>query len=321
MKLVTLILFVCIELCVFADNINGIHVKTYGTRTDQALIFVHGGPGYNSHDFEVTTAVNLAKLGYFVVTYDQRGQGRSLPTDLANYSYDQYADDIKDISENYNLKNIVLLGHSHGGAVSIHTLKKYPHLVKKVALLGAPLDWVALTDAIIANCKKNYSAVGNSEYLVGLEKVESSFKRYPLLDDNQKVGAVGWIFVHAGACELYNVSDPTEEFKNFQVLLKNTPIERVNASNSQKPMPSFIKNEDYIRQNLLDFVAKNNSKFCGIYGSEDGLFTPASLNSIRKAIEPNMSNSRFHILKGASHHFYFQRQKDFFSYLKSRCDI
>lgn len=321
MRLFILFFIIAFHPLVAAENLNGIHINTYGNSNNQALLYVHGGPDYNSHDFEVTTATNLSRLGYFVVTFDQRGQGRSSKTDPTHYNYSQYADDIKMIIESYKLKDVVLLGHSHGGIISIHTLKKYPELIKKVALLGAPIDWISMTDAIVENCKESYSSVGNSEYLEGLEKIEASFKNYESLNDVQKIGTISWIFIHARACGLYNVANPTAEHMAFEELLKKNPIEAMVAENAQKPMPGFVKNEDYVRTNLLEFVARNNSKFCGLYGAEDGLFTAASLDEIHKAIDPTKSGVKFHIIKGASHHFYFQKQKEFFEQLQSKCDL
>lgn len=36
--------------------IDGMYVNTFGNSKDPAIIFIHGGPGYNSQDFEITTA-------------------------------------------------------------------------------------------------------------------------------------------------------------------------------------------------------------------------------------------------------------------------
>jgi pimeloyl-ACP methyl ester carboxylesterase len=68
-----------------------------------------------SQDFEWSTAAALAADGFFVVVYDQRGQGRSKPaTDPKDYSYQKYADDIKILITQLNLKQPTLIGHSHG---------------------------------------------------------------------------------------------------------------------------------------------------------------------------------------------------------------
>lgn len=54
-----------------------IYSAAYGKASDPAVIFLHGGPGYNSLDFEVTTAQKLADQGFYVIVYDRRGEGRS----------------------------------------------------------------------------------------------------------------------------------------------------------------------------------------------------------------------------------------------------
>jgi len=110
-----------------SQKIDSLYVDAYGDKSNPAIIFVHGGPGYDSQDFEFSTAVPLSAQGYYVVVYDQRGQGRSdlaqAPTD---YSYKQYADDLKTIISQLGLTKPVLIGHSHGGPISLKFDQFYP---------------------------------------------------------------------------------------------------------------------------------------------------------------------------------------------------
>ena len=99
-----------------STKINGLYVNTFGDSSNPALIFVHGGPGDDSSNFEVTDATELAAAGYFVAVYDERGQGRSTySSGMAAYNYSTYSDDLMSIISALNLKNPVLLAHSHGG--------------------------------------------------------------------------------------------------------------------------------------------------------------------------------------------------------------
>ncbi len=75
----------------------GLYVKDYGRIGSTPILYVHGGPGFSSWDFELTTAPVLASLGYFVIVYDERGQGRSEPCNASEYNYRVYAEDIKAI--------------------------------------------------------------------------------------------------------------------------------------------------------------------------------------------------------------------------------
>ena len=41
-----------------------IYSKAFGDPNNEPIIYLHGGPGYNSIGFEVTTAQNLPKAGF-----------------------------------------------------------------------------------------------------------------------------------------------------------------------------------------------------------------------------------------------------------------
>ena len=55
-----------------------IYSKAFGNKKGIPVIFLHGGPGFNCVNFEVTTAQKLADKGFYVIVYDRRGEGRSL---------------------------------------------------------------------------------------------------------------------------------------------------------------------------------------------------------------------------------------------------
>ena len=48
-------------------DLEGLYINSYGSSQNQSIIFVHGGPGYDSQDFEWSTASALASAGFFVV--------------------------------------------------------------------------------------------------------------------------------------------------------------------------------------------------------------------------------------------------------------
>ena len=49
-----------------------IYYQSFGDKKDPTILFLHGGPGYNSASFEATSAQNLANAGYHVIVYDRR---------------------------------------------------------------------------------------------------------------------------------------------------------------------------------------------------------------------------------------------------------
>ncbi len=87
-----------------------IYYKDWGT--GQPVLFSHGWP-LNSDSWEAQMLFLSAK-GYRCIAHDRRGHGRSSqPYDGNNM--DTYADDLSEIIETLDLKNIVLVGFSAGG--------------------------------------------------------------------------------------------------------------------------------------------------------------------------------------------------------------
>lgn len=89
-----------------------IYYKDWGPKTGQPVILSHGWP-LNSDSWEAQ-AFHLAQNGFRVITHDRRGHGRSSQPWDGN-DMDHYADDLSDLIEALDLRNIILAGFSTGG--------------------------------------------------------------------------------------------------------------------------------------------------------------------------------------------------------------
>src|SRR5450756_664182 len=87
-----------------------IHYKDWGK--GQPVIFSHGWP-LNGDAFE-DQMFYLAPKGYRCIAHDRRGHGRSSQPWNGN-DMDTYADDLSELIEKLDLKNVILVGHSTGG--------------------------------------------------------------------------------------------------------------------------------------------------------------------------------------------------------------
>ncbi len=121
-------------------NGNGVtlHVRVVGgAASGNVLIAIHGGPGMTS-DY----LLNLEKLAgpdLAVVTYDQRGVGRSSSpqADPANYTLFKYAEDLDAVRLAVGVEKVILFGHSWGGIVAMRYATLYPERVRSVVLMGS----------------------------------------------------------------------------------------------------------------------------------------------------------------------------------------
>ena len=73
-------------------NSQTIYSKAFGDPKNDPIIYLHGGPGYNSMGFEITTAQKLSENGFYVIVYDRRGEGRS-PDEQAVFTFQETFDD------------------------------------------------------------------------------------------------------------------------------------------------------------------------------------------------------------------------------------
>jgi non-heme chloroperoxidase len=108
-----------------------IYYKDWGPRNGQPVILSHGWP--LSSDSWESAAFFLANNGFRVITHDRRGHGRSSQPWDGN-DMDHYADDLAQLIEALDLKNIILAGFSTGGGEVARYVGRYG--TKRIAKLG-----------------------------------------------------------------------------------------------------------------------------------------------------------------------------------------
>ena len=92
------------------------------------FVILHGFLGMG--DNWKTLGMQFSEHGFRVHMIDQRNHGHSFHDN--EFSYEVLVEDLKRYCECYNLKNIVLLGHSMGGKTAMLFATKYPELVSKL---------------------------------------------------------------------------------------------------------------------------------------------------------------------------------------------
>lgn len=103
-----------------------------GTKT---ILFIHGWPG-NHNLFEYQFNL-LPKMGYRCIGMDCRGFGQS-DKPWTGYNYNRLSDDIRIVIEALKLRNIILGGHSTGGAICVRYMARHQgYGVAKLALFAA----------------------------------------------------------------------------------------------------------------------------------------------------------------------------------------
>lgn len=122
-----------------------------------AVVFLHGGPGYNSHSFAVQAGRSL-ESEVRMVYLDQRGSGRSERPWTREYSMARLVADLEGVRRQLGLSRMVLLGHSFGGLLALEYAATHPERVAKLILVSAASDIPASCQARVDFLADRYPA-------------------------------------------------------------------------------------------------------------------------------------------------------------------
>lgn len=112
-----------------------IFVNDINPSGNETILFIHGWPA-NNKIFEYQYN-QLIPMGYRCIGVDTRGFGNS-DKPLTGYDYDRLADDLLQVIQTLELKNITLAGHSTGGSIAIRYMARHRGFaVSKLALLAS----------------------------------------------------------------------------------------------------------------------------------------------------------------------------------------
>jgi non-heme chloroperoxidase len=120
-----------------------IFYKDWGT--GQPILFSHGWP--LSGDAWEAQMLFFGMNGFRVIAHDRRSHGKSSQTWDGN-NMDQYADDLAEVIDKLDLKNLIMIGHSTGGGEVAHYLGRHgTKRVARVVLVGAVPPLMLKTEA------------------------------------------------------------------------------------------------------------------------------------------------------------------------------
>jgi proline iminopeptidase len=158
------------EVTVQADDVT-LHVRIAGNQeAEEILIAIHGGPG-NSMDYMVSLE-ELASDEIAVITYDQRGAGRSSePSE--GFALLKYVEDLEAVRKAVGSEKVHLFGHSWGGIVAMRYATIYPQRVKSIILMGSGPPSAAAANAAQANLRHRIAAL-QQQGVIGKELPSTS---------------------------------------------------------------------------------------------------------------------------------------------------
>jgi len=303
-KALTVFVFI---VSTFVVNSQTIYSKAFGNPNDKSLIYLHGGPGYNSVGFESTTAQKLSENGFYVITYDRRGEGRSTDKN-AKFTFNETFDDINLIYDKFNLTSATLIGHSFGGVIATLYAEKHPEKTKSIILVSAPLSMQETFSTIVKSSKSIYISNKDSvnlNYINMLEKMDKS-----------SIEHSSYCFSHAMQNGFYYPKEPTKEALNIYKKFKtDTLLIKYGSQMTYEAPRGFWQNEKYTTLDLnenLKRVLKNSTPAFGLYGKGDGLFSETQIRNIENLI----GEDNFEYISNCSHNLFIDQQTKFINSIK-----
>ena len=276
--------------------------RSFGNPTEEALLFLHGGPGYNSANFEITTAQRLSEQGFFVICYDRRGEGRSKALDAA-FTFAETFQDILALLDQYDVEKVHLLGHSFGGIVGTLFADQYPEITGSLILIGAPVVFQETLKNVIARSRAIYEEKQdqvNLNYMNMLENMDTSSMAYS-----------SYCFMHAFQNGFYSPKNPSQEAQDLYKLFQTDSTLKTYGSEMTYPPPQgFWENEQYTTLDLREKIQGIQAKqlpIYGLYGEEDGLFSEKQIEKL----EELLGRDQFSYLPNCSHTVFIDQQSLF----------
>ncbi|TDE11967.1 alpha/beta hydrolase [Dyadobacter psychrotolerans] len=281
-----------------------LYVKTFGNKSDEPVLFLHGGPGYNSAVFEATTAKTLSEKGYYVIVYDRRGEGRSANVSPAEFTFSQTFDDINKILKGQNIKKVTLIGHSFGGIVATLFAEKHPGVVEKLFLISTPVVMQETFRTILDSSQKLYESKKDTTNLYYLGLIRKM--------DTTSIAYSSYTFMHAMQNGFYATKTPDETAKKLYTEFGKDSLAKYASQMTQQAPLGFLKNEHYTTLNLtaaIQNVKRKGIKIYAMYGKDDGLYSPEQVAAAGNLI----GKENVLYLGNCSHNLFMDRQEQFIS--------
>ncbi|HLI70260.1 MAG TPA: alpha/beta hydrolase [Ktedonobacteraceae bacterium] len=138
-----------------------LYVHLDGPSSAPALLYLHGGPGTGSYDFEVFQQARLTRQ-IRLVTLDQRGVLRSDPLNSEDpFSLQDLIEDCEAVRHELGLSQWFVLGHSFGGYLATRYATTYPEAVQGLIFENPTFDIGLTARSLLQAAAGEFSALGD----------------------------------------------------------------------------------------------------------------------------------------------------------------
>ena len=134
-----------------------LYFEVVGDPAAPPVLYLHGGPGYNSYSFRELVGEGLSD--YRMIYLDQRGSGRSAPLSQPLLDLDTLVADVEAVRAYLELDRFTPLGHGFGALVALEYARRHP---KRTARVIAVNPWLHLPNLALTLLRSASQISGQS---------------------------------------------------------------------------------------------------------------------------------------------------------------
>lgn len=241
-------------------------------KNNPIIIFVHGGPGCSEIPY-VTKYQDILEKDFTIVHYDQRGSGKSYSffEDYSNITSQLLVSDLLAItdyiSERFEKKKILLVGHSFGTYIALQAAEKAPEKFTSYIGIGQMSDPIKNELNSLKYCLEQAHKAGNYNDFEQLERLKSDIEKGTIITPRNYVRKYG------GASRLiddngdylegflthpeYNLLDVVRYFQGVSV-----SQDILLTESTKRPLPSLVKSIEipcYFIMGQYDYMTTTES--------------------------------------------------------------
>ncbi|WP_409250857.1 alpha/beta fold hydrolase [Bacillus sp. SCS-153A] len=140
-----------------------LYVEEYGSPYNEAVLYLHGGPGESCYDFSEAQAEKMGE-NFRVVVIDQRGVCRSegIKADEA-FGLMDIIEDCEALRKEMKISMWSLIGHSFGGFLSVLYASEFPASIHKIILEGPTFDFELTSRNLLRKTASLLKEAGNHD--------------------------------------------------------------------------------------------------------------------------------------------------------------
>ncbi|MGH4123823.1 MAG: alpha/beta fold hydrolase [Clostridium sp.] len=267
-------------------------VKLYVKKSGQGIpcIFIHGGPGEGSLDFEVLGGNSLESFMQ-IIYFDQRGSARSGGTSADDYSIERIIDDIEEIRKNLGISKWIVMAHSFGGIIATNYVYKYQNFVHKLILSNTTLN---MEDSFKSQIYYGSNLLSKEE----LQSISynSNLEKWKYIINVLIEKDIFYKLQYKDYNNFLRVNDVSNQIENFNATMAN----------------QAFSNKEYF-MNYFDITNEITVPVLVITGNEDYAIGP---NHYKKFMFPNKT---IKIMQG-KHMLYIENNEEFKSVIEEFID-